>query len=80
MEKSVYQLRKMQQIFEARTNNFIKETAKYMIDELNKKGNHDYDILDYLKNEKLERIWRNLYQWKLQKNITISWKDEYFLI
>lgn len=80
MKKTNFQLRKMQQIFEARTNNYIKEIAKKMINEINKKWESDSDILDYLKNEELERIWRNLYKWKLPKNITMSGKDEYFLI
>ena len=80
MKKTTYQLLKMKVIFQARTNGFIKETTKNMIEEMNKNWNFDYDILDYLNEEKLERIWRNLYQWKLPKNITISWTDEYFIL
>ena len=84
MKKSVYQIAKMKAIFEARTNNYIKETAKEMIRIYNEKNwtsnTYEMNLKTLLQEEKLERIWRNLYQWKLPKNITISGKDEYFLI
>lgn len=64
----------MNYIFEARTNNWIKEIVKQRI--LN---NWELDIYDFLAEEKLEKVWNSL-QWKLPKNITISWVDEYFLL
>jgi hypothetical protein len=36
MKKTTYQLLKMKVIFQARTNGFIKETTKNMIEEMNK--------------------------------------------
>ena len=84
MKKTTCQLRKMQQIFEARTNAFIKETSKEMIRIYNQKNwtsnTYEMNLKILLQEEKLERIWKNCWQWKLPKSITISWKDEYFII
>ncbi len=74
IHKNSPRLQKMKHIFYSRTNNYIQDVVKKNI------LDQWWDLFDFLENEKLERIWRNLYQWKLPKNITISWTDEYFLL
>jgi hypothetical protein len=71
--KTEQQILKMKQIFNIRTNGYIKAIVN---NNLTKKW---LSIDDLLQEEILEeKLW--IFIWKLPWNINISWKDEYYNI